>query len=97
MTRSPRRCALAQKQLEIFERAVDRMNRPYNRDIVAVVAQGRRIERQEPERSDTEIVQIIELFGQTGEIADAIGVAVGKGAHVQFINDRVFVPERMFR
>ncbi len=62
-------------------------------DVVAVVAPRRGIERQQPKRGDAEILQIVELFGQSCEIADAVIVAVGKRLDVQLIDDGVLVPE----
>ena len=62
-------------------------------DVVAVVAAGARIERQQPQRGDAEVLQIVEPFGQAGEIADAVVVAVGERLDVQLIDDRVLVPE----
>ena len=61
-------------------------------DVVAVVAAGRRIERQQPQRRDAELLQIAELFGQPGEIADAVIVAVGERLDVQLIDDSIFIP-----
>jgi hypothetical protein len=63
------------------------------RNVIAVVSSGRRIERQEPQRRDTEILQIIQLFRQSGEIADAVAVAVEKRLDVQLIDDRVLEPK----
>ena len=62
-------------------------------DVVAVVAAGRGIERQQPQRGDAEVLQIAELLGQAREIADAVIVAVGKGLDVKLIDDGVLVPE----
>jgi hypothetical protein len=62
-------------------------------DVVAVVAAGRRIERQQPQRGDAELLQVAELFGQSCEIADAVIVAVGKGLDVQLIDDGILVPK----
>src|SRR6185436_5451780 len=53
------------------------------RDVVAVVASGRWIERQQPQRGDTEILQVAEPRGEAGEIADAVAVAVGKRLDVK--------------
>ena len=66
-------------------------------DVVAVVAAGRRIERQQPERGDAELLQIVELFGQSRKVADAVIVAVGKRLDVQLIDDGVLVPELVAR
>ena len=62
-------------------------------DVVAVVAAGGGVERQQPQRGDAEILQIPEFFGQPGKVADAVIVAVGEGLDVELIDDRVLVPE----
>ena len=62
-------------------------------DVVAVVAAGARIERQQPQRGDAEVVQVVEPLGQPGEIADAVAVAVGECLDVQLIDDGVLVPQ----
>ncbi|GAB4193535.1 MAG: hypothetical protein OHK0022_08540 [Roseiflexaceae bacterium] len=49
-------------------------------------------ERQQPERRDAQLLQIVELLGQASEVADAIAIAVAEGAYMQFVDDRVFVP-----
>ncbi len=62
-------------------------------DVVAVVASGRGIEWQQPQSGDAEILQVAEFFGQPGEIADAVIVAVGKRLDVQLIDNGILVPE----
>ncbi len=62
-------------------------------DVVAVVAQGRGEEGQEPEAGDAEVLQVVESRDEAGEVADAVAVGVLKGADVQLVDDRVFVPE----
>ena len=64
-------------------------------DVIAVVAQRRGIERQQPQRRDTEILQVIELAAQPLEIADPIVVGVEERLDVQLIDDRVLVPQRV--
>ena len=63
-------------------------------DVVAVVAQRRRIERQQPDRGHAEVLQIVELRGKPAEIADAVAVAVVERADVELVDDRVLVPLR---
>ena len=92
MTRSPRRCASRRKRWKSFSVPYDGMNVGVVGDVVAVVAQRRGAEGQKPDRRDAQIFQVIELLRQAAEIADAVGDAVEKGAHVNFIDDRVFVP-----
>ena len=78
---------------EILHGAEIGIDRAVVGDVVAVVAAGRGIERQQPQRGDAEILQIVELLGQPGEIADAVIVAVGEGLDVKLIDDGVLVPE----
>ncbi len=66
-------------------------------DVVAVIAQRRGTKRQQPYRGDPEVLKVVELLRQSAEVADAIRVAVKKGAHVNFIDDRVFVPGQVGR
>ena len=64
-------------------------------DVIAVVAQRRRIERQQPQRRHPQILQIIELAAQPLEIADPVVIGVEEGLDVQLIDDRVLVPKRV--
>ena len=83
---------LAHKGLEIGHPAVGRIDVLVLGDIVSVVAQRRRIEWQQPQRRDPEILQIVEPAGQPLEIADAIVVGVEECLDVQLIDQRVLVP-----
>src|SRR5262249_5082665 len=62
-------------------------------DVVAVVAERRRIEGQQPQGIDAEPLQIIEPPGQARKVADAVVVAVEEGADVRLVDDGVLVPE----
>ena len=62
-------------------------------DVVAVVAAGGGVERQQPQRGDAEILQVPQFLGQPGKVADAVIVAVGEGLDVELIDDRILVPE----
>lgn len=42
-------------------------------------------------------MEVIQLLSQSGKIADAVIIAVVKSTDVQFIDDRVLVPERITR
>ena len=70
------RVRLGNQHLEVFERTVARMDIPVVGDVVAVVLQRRRKEREHPEARDAEILQVIELAGEAWEIADAVIGAV---------------------
>ncbi len=84
-----------QERLEIIQLAVIRMDGGVVGDIVAVVAQRRRKEGHQPQRVDSQVLQVIELLHQAGKIADAVVVAVAERAHVQLVNDGILVPKRL--
>ncbi len=86
---------LVEQTLEVVEGAVDGVDAGIVGDVVAVVAQRRRVERQQPEGRDAQVLQVIELLDNAGEIADAVAVAVAEGADVQLVDDGVLVPERI--
>ena len=91
----PRAWACVDERLEVVERAVARMDVPVVGDVVAVVLERRREERQQPEAGDAEVLQVIELARQAAEVADAVVVAVEERLDVRFVDDRVLVPERI--
>ena len=93
MTRRPRFLASWMKRLEILHRPEIGIDVAVVGDVVAVVAAGRGVERQQPQRGDAEILQIAEFLGQPGKVADAVIVAVGERLDVELIDDRVLVPE----
>jgi len=64
---------------EIGHRTIVVMNRVVVRYVVAVVTQRRLEEGEKPDTVDTEVSQVVELFGQPFEITEAIAVAVVKG------------------
>ena len=64
-------------------------------DVVSVVAERGREEWQQPQARHPQLLQIIQLPQQAGKIADAVAIAVGKAAHVQLVEDRVLIPERV--
>jgi hypothetical protein len=87
----------AEEDLKIAQGAAVGMDIHVMRDVVAVVAERRRVERQEPDSSDAEILNIVELLGQACEVTDPITVTVVKRAYVKLVDDRVLVPERVAR
>ena len=84
-----------QKRAEIVKRSVVRINVVVIGDVVAVIAQWRRIKRQEPDRGNPEFLEIIQFLDQAAKIANPIAVAVVKSFDVQLVDDRVFVPKRI--
>ena len=83
---------LAQERPKVAQRSVGRMDLAVVGDVVAVVAQRRRIEGQEPQGGDAELLQVVELLDEPTEVADAVAVAVVEGPHVQLVDDGVLVP-----
>ena len=84
---------LLHEAAEILHRAEIGIDVAVVGNVVAVVAPRRWIERQQPQRGDAEILEIVQLAGQAGEIADAVVVAVGERLDVKLIDDRVLEPE----
>ncbi len=83
---------LADEHPKIAQRAVHRIDMHVIGDVIAVVPQGRRIKRQQPQRSDAQLLQIVEFLRQAGKIAHAVVVAVEERANMELIDYRVFVP-----
>ena len=84
-----------EKRLKILQRSVARMHVEIIRDVVTVIAQRRRIKRQQPDRGDAELVEIVELLDQPAKIPYPVAVAIVKGLNMQLVDDCVLVPERI--
>src|SRR6185437_6845312 len=82
-------------RLEIAQRSIRRIDGGLIRNIVAVIAQRGREKRQKPDAGYAQVLQVIEPRKKAGKIAYAVAIRIAEGAHVQFINDGVFVPERI--
>ena len=83
---------LAQKTFEIPQIAICRIDPAIVGNIITVVAQRRRIERHDPNRGRPEILDVVQFFGQAGEISDAVVAGIEKGFHMQLIDNRVAIP-----
>lgn len=79
-------------------------------DVVAVVLEGRGVDRQEPQAIDAQLVEVIELRGEPLDVAvsaafrhrtqlseggDVPSRAVAKGAHVDLVEHRFLVPQTL--
>src|SRR5262245_44777724 len=62
-------------------------------DIVPVIAPGGRRKRQKPYCGDAEVLQVVELLRQASKVSHPVACAVVERAYMQFVNDRVFIPE----
>jgi hypothetical protein len=84
---------LVEELLEVVEGAVLGVDGGVVCDVVAVVAERRGEEGEEPEAGDSEFLEVVELGDEALKVADAVGVGVGEGANVDLVDNRVFVPE----
>ena len=88
---------LADELLEVRQRPVVGMHAEKVRDVVPVVAEGGRIEGQEPDRGHAEVLEVVQLLGQALEVAFSVLVAVGERADVELVDDGVLVPAGLGR
>jgi len=65
-------------------------------DVVSIIAQRRRIERQQPQGRHAEMLEIIKFLDQPLKIADAIVVGIEERFYMNLIDDRIFIPKRVF-
>src|ERR1700691_2821384 len=82
-----------QKCLEIINGAVRRVDRRVVGNVVTVVSQWGRVKRQQPDRVDAQLLQVIELVRQPSKISDAVAITIAKRPHVKLVYDRILVPE----
>ena len=84
---------LAHEGAELRPRAVLRVDVAVVGDVVAVVAPRGGVERQQPQCVDAEVLDVVELARQAGEVAAAVVVAVEEGADVHLVDDRILEPQ----
>ena len=63
------------------------------RNIVAIIAAWRALERHEPEGRDAQAMKRVETSHQPLEVTNTVAVGIHIGADGKAINDRVFVPK----
>src|SRR5947199_517731 len=85
--------SLGQKETEIAQRAVVGVDGGVVGDVVTLVLQRRGTEGKEPNSSNAEVCDVIEFFRQAAKISDPVAVAVVVRADVDFVDDRVLVPQ----
>lgn len=71
---------LGQQQVELVERAEQRIDVLVVGDVVAVVVLRRGVDRREPDHVDSEIGEVAEPRADAAEVADAVAVRVGERA-----------------
>ena len=65
---------LADERLDVTQRAVIGVDAGVVGDVVPVVATRRRVERQQPDRGDAQVLEVVEPACQPGKIADPVAV-----------------------
>ncbi len=78
---------------EVFNRPITGIDGHVVGNVVAIIPERGREEWQQPQAGHAEVLQIVELLHQPWKVTDAIVVAVHERPDVQFINDRVLIPE----
>ena len=96
MTRRPRPCARGEQRVEVGERAEERVDVAVVGDVVAGVGLRRHVERGEPDRVDAEFGEVVEVLGDTRQVADAVAVGVGERARVDLVDHGVPPPVARF-
>jgi hypothetical protein len=84
---------LADEKVEVRHLAVERRDVLVVGDVIAVVPERGRVEGQEPEAVDAQVLDVVEALGETREIADAVVVRVLERLDVHLVEDGVLVPE----
>jgi hypothetical protein len=84
--------SLSKEGPKVLKRAVGRVNARVIRDVVPVILQRGRTEREKPNRRHPEILEVVELAGQPFEITYPIPVTVAKGLDVELVDDGILVP-----
>ena len=83
--------------IEIRERAVHRIDGVVIGNVVAEIHLRRREARGNPNGVHAELFQIIQVRGDAIQVADAVVVAIGKTAGINFIENGVLPPLMAFR
>ncbi|MPM61791.1 hypothetical protein SDC9_108651 [bioreactor metagenome] len=61
-------------------------------NVIPVVVVRRLVDRRKPDGPDPQILQIIQFFGHTGDIANTVAVAVPEAPRIDLINDNLLPP-----
>ena len=62
-------------------------------DVVAVVSLGRGEEGHQPDAGDAEAGKVVDAFGQTVKVADAVAIAIEEHLDVETVDDGVLPPQ----
>ena len=83
---------LGHESLEVPHRPVLGVDVGVVTDVVAAIAQGGGVERQQPDRGGSQILDVIQVGSQATEVPDAVAVGVGERTHMHLVDDRGAVP-----
>ncbi len=86
---------LVDELAEVVQRADVGMDVGIIGDVISVVAAGRGADGQEPQCIDAQVLKVIELGGEAGEIADPVAVGIHVRADAQLVDDGVLEPLRI--
>jgi hypothetical protein len=86
---------LGDEAAELAHRAVGRIDGAVVGDVIAVVAERRGVERQQPDSGDAEVVDVIQAIDKACEVADAVIIGVLERLDVQLIDYGILVPMRI--
>ena len=88
----PARLGVGLERVEIGQRAVLRRDVLVIADVVAEVHLGRGIAGGDPDGVDAQVVEVIEVLGDSLEIAEAVVVRVTETAGIDLVEDGVLPP-----
>ena len=83
-----------QQAVKISHRAKFRHDLLIIADVVAVIIIRRFVHRADPNQIDAEVFQVIEFFGDSVQVTNAVAVAVLKTARINLVGHRLFPPAR---
>ena len=83
---------LSNEVTHVFERAKERVNVLVVRDVVTVVILRRLVDGGKPQHVDTQISEVVQLGGNTGDVPDAVAVRVSERARVDLVHDGTLPP-----
>ena len=92
----PPAVGFAEKRLEVGHRAVAGGDVVVVGDVVAVVAERRRVERQQPQAVHAQVLDVVEPLRQAAEVADPVAVGVLERSHQDLVEHGGLEPVRLF-
>src|SRR5690606_30554835 len=88
----PELVSAGEHPVEIGERPEDRIDIAIVGDVVAEILHRRGEEWREPDRVYAEGGDVLQPFGDAGQVADPVAVRIREAARVDLVDDRAFPP-----